>query len=161
MIGSVAYYWIFVQMAHRRAGPPGHPHHYTYLGRQIPFSTDESRTRFREWGYLREVAPPMVIDVGALETYGLWESIHALLGDSHWRTLLFFEGPTSPGLTIEFLCSLRFWNGQRLEPKTGRIGPDTRMVFTLRGEEHSLTVREMAIRLQLYSEEFAQSVAFD
>ncbi|VFQ76179.1 unnamed protein product [Cuscuta campestris] len=76
----------------------------------LPFTSDEAKKKFLIWGNQKSLQPPLVLDPATLIESGYWEEIDEFLYDPKWRVLLFLRAAASLELTVEFLCSLQFFN---------------------------------------------------
>ncbi|VFQ78008.1 unnamed protein product [Cuscuta campestris] len=85
---------------------------------------------------------------------GVWADVEASIRPSGWERLLSLRAEASLPLTIEFLCSLRPLLGFERRDDVGiAMRHDSRLIFTLLGQRHTLTVAELGWRLGLYTQE--------
>ncbi|VFQ89807.1 unnamed protein product [Cuscuta campestris] len=95
-----------------------------------------SRTRFDEWGYSRVLHESVCLAQDTLTHYGYAEEMEELLEGTIWQRLL----------QIRMIHTL--------------ITADTTFAFTLAGQSFQLTVREMGVRLGLYTQEETEQPEF-
>ncbi|VFQ83860.1 unnamed protein product [Cuscuta campestris] len=121
---------------------------------QIPLLTPEARERFTTWAQNRSLQAPVILDQRPLVAAGVWADVEASIRPSGWERLLSLRAEASLPLTIEFLCSLRPLLGFERRDDVGiAMRHDSRLIFTLLGHRHTLTIAELGWRLGLYTQE--------
>ncbi|VFQ64088.1 unnamed protein product [Cuscuta campestris] len=120
-----------------------------------------SRTRFDEWGHSRVLHESVCLAQDTLTDYGYAEEMEELLEGTRWQRLFKMRAESSLPLTIEFLCSISAVPEIESRQMThSLITTDTTFAFTLAGQSFQLTVREMAIRLRIYTQEETEQPEF-
>ncbi|VFQ73284.1 unnamed protein product [Cuscuta campestris] len=121
---------------------------------QLPLLTPEAQERFTTWAQHRSLQAPVILDQRPLVAARVWADVEALIRPSGWERLLSLRAEASLPLTIEFLCSLRPLLGFERRDDVGiAMRHDSRLIFTLLGQRHTLTVAELGWRLSLYTQE--------
>ncbi|VFQ80675.1 unnamed protein product [Cuscuta campestris] len=143
-----------MQMPHR----PSYP---TVDRNEVQLIDAASRTRFDEWGHSRVLHESVCLAQDTLTDYGYAEEMEELLEGTRWQRLLRMRAESSLPLNIEFLCSISAVPESESRQMThSLITGDTMFAFTLAGQSFQLTVREMAIRLGIYTQEETEQPEF-
>ncbi|VFQ70829.1 unnamed protein product [Cuscuta campestris] len=128
----------------------------------LPLTSNEARKKFLIWGNQKSLQPPLVLDPATLIESGHWEEIDEFLYDPKWRVLLFLRAAASLEQTVEFLCSLQFFNKEEEVKAPAEVTCATTVIFTLVGRRFQLSVADLVWLLSLYTldemrtEEFAR-----
>ncbi|VFQ74606.1 unnamed protein product [Cuscuta campestris] len=121
---------------------------------QLPLLTPEAQERFTTWAQHRSLQALVILDQRPLVAAGVWAYVEASIRPSGWERLLSLRAEASLPLTIEFLCSLRPLLGFERRDDVGiAMRHDSRLIFTLLGQRHTLTVAELGWRLGIYTQE--------
>ncbi|VFQ83936.1 unnamed protein product [Cuscuta campestris] len=127
---------------------------WTVTEQQIKQGGIRKETRFDEWGHSRVLHESVCLAQDTLTDYGYAEEMEELLEGTRWQRLLQMRAESSLPLTIEFLCTISTVPEIESRQMTHTlITADTTFAFTLAGQSFLLTVREMAVRLELYTQE--------
>ncbi|VFQ65623.1 unnamed protein product [Cuscuta campestris] len=127
---------------------------------ELPLHSEEVKKKFLTWGNTKMLQPPMVLDLVYLDELGHWQDIDELLYDPKWRILLFLHAPARLEATIEFLCSLRFFNDGEEAKSAAEVTSTTKVTFTLMGRLLNLTVAYLGWFIGLYTLDEMRSLAF-
>ncbi|VFQ83700.1 unnamed protein product [Cuscuta campestris] len=145
----------------RKKWMPHRPSYPTVGRNEVQLIDVASRTRFDEWGHSRVLHESVCLAQDTLTDYGYAEEMEELLEGTRWQHLLKMRAESSLPLTIEFLCSISAVPEIESRQMTrSLITADTTFAFTLAGQSFQLTVREMAIRLGIYTQEETEQPEF-
>ncbi|VFQ61984.1 unnamed protein product [Cuscuta campestris] len=126
----------------------------------LPFTSEEARKKFMVWGNSKSLQPPLVLDPAHLDPIGHSQAIDGFLYDPKWRVLLFLHAPSRLELTVEFLCSLRFFNDGEEAKAPAEVTSSTKVFFTLTGRRLKLSVADLGWVLGLYTLDETRSKDF-
>ncbi|VFQ86909.1 unnamed protein product [Cuscuta campestris] len=145
----------------RKKWMPHRPSYPTVDRNEVQLIDAASRTRFGEWGHSRVLHESVCLAQDTLTDYGYAEEMEELLEGTRWQRLFKMRAESSLPLTIEFLCSISAVPEIESRQMThSLITTDTTFAFTLAGQSFQLTVREMAIRLGIYTQEETEQPEF-
>ncbi|VFQ90318.1 unnamed protein product [Cuscuta campestris] len=145
----------------RKKWMPHRPSYPTVDRNEVQLIDAASRTRFDEWGHSRVLHESVCLAQDTLTDYGYAEEMEELLEGTRWQRLLQMRAESSLPLTIEFLCSISTIPEIESRQMTQTlITFDTTFAFTLAGQSFHLTVREMGVRLGIYTQEETEQPEF-
>ncbi|VFQ86921.1 unnamed protein product [Cuscuta campestris] len=145
----------------RKKWMPHRPSFPTVDRNEVQLIDAASSTRFDEWGHSRVLHESVCLAHDTLTDYGYAEEMEELLEGTKWQRLLQLRAESSLPLTIEFLCSISTVPEIESRQMTHTlITADTTFAFTLPGQSFHLTVREMAVRLGIYTQEETEQPEF-